>query len=171
MLRIVRHQNQIISPVKLNNWMGIEKIGSCGLISFYDCHLALSKQTYNKTRTAIWIKLQTFLRGSVIALHFMQAISLLRKYVRMEIHRKICIVSQRGKSVPVLYQLFRGRGFLLPLWKQEAGRNVGRAGCYRGVASRQRWNNCFCELFRALLLRHCRCSQIWKAKGKSACPC
>lgn len=126
--------------------------------------------THNKTTTAIWIKFQTFPTGSLIASHFMQAISLLRKCIRMEIHRKVCIVRQRGKSVPVLYQFFRGRGFLPPSWKNEAGRNVGQAGSSRGVASRQRWNNCFCALFHALPLQHCKCSQIWKSQREECLP-
>lgn len=103
--------------------------------------------THNKTRTAIWVTFQTLLRGSVIASLFMQAVSLLRKYIRLEIHRKVCVVCQRGKSVPVLYQLFIGRGLLPSSWKQGSGRKVDQAGRYRGIASRQRWNNCFFTLF------------------------
>jgi len=58
------------------------------------------------------MKLQPFLIGSTIASHFMQAIPLTRKEIRMEIHRKVRRILQREKSVPVLYKLFTGTGFL-----------------------------------------------------------
>lgn len=146
--------------------MGIGKTGRCGLVSWLPSK-SPKMDTYHKTRTPIWIKLQTFLTGNVIASHFMQAISLLKKYIRMEIHRKVyTVVSKRKICVSSFAVVYRESLFALLLktgGRVRLGTTEGQPAGRDGITSAPSSMPSPCHSVRVV--------KYGKAKGKSASPC
>lgn len=146
--------------------MGIGKRGSCGLVSWLPSK-SPKMDTYNKTRTPTWIKLQTFLTGNVIASRFMQAISLLKKYLRMEIYRKVHIIMSKRKMCVSSFAIFYRESLFAFLLKTGGrvrletteGQPAGRDGIISSAPSSMPSP---CHSVRVV--------KYGKAKGKSASP-